>query len=284
MRSIFRSAEMQRTFDERGWVVVPLLTPSEVDELRDLYDRHSAEGDGINPPGAYNDEFAEFSVVHSYPEFRRLAYENVTRIAVPRALDYLDRCRPLVANFVNKPPGGGFVPSHQNMAVTDEGHWCSVSVWIALVDCVSENGTLGVIDGSHRLLRGPRGMWTYRSFAAVEEELARDYLVPVPVPAGHAMILDDALVHGSPRNVAGERRLAIQLIMLPEEADACYFEAEQVREGAVDAAVWHVDEQFFWHFWDGRGDPDHGVVVDHVTVPVPEYDAGDLVALFGAPG
>lgn len=271
IRPTLRSPSADADLARDGFVVLPLLDAEEVARLRSLHERWTATGE-INPPGAYDPTYAEFSVIHSDPVFRREAYRTIDEVVVPRAGEHLVRMRPLVANYVNKPPGTGVVPVHQNWAVVDEEHHRSVSVWVALGDMTVANGTLQVVPGSHRELRGPRGMWAYQAFVEIEDAV-RPHLEPVEVRAGEAIVLDDALIHYSPPNETDEPRLAIQLVMVPDEADARFYQqVEEAPDGGLVVDVWEVAPPFFWDFWHGDGDTAWGTRVDRIHVDRPSYD------------
>ncbi len=274
-RRTFRDDALQTELEVRGYVVVPLLGPDEVASLRERYALAADSPDGVNPPGAYNDVYGEFSIIHSRPDFRRTAFELIDAVVVPRTADVLDDHCPIIANFVNKPPGTGVVPTHQNFSVVDETRFRSVSVWVALVDCTVGNGAMYLLDGSHRLLRGRRGMWAYQAFGSIDEAVLTEHLTPIEIPAGHAIILDDALVHYSPPNSSTERRLAIQLVMIPADAEPIWF--EQVGDdgqGGAEVDVWRIDDEaFFYDFWHGAGDTEHATRLDHVSMQLPSLDA-----------
>jgi ectoine hydroxylase-related dioxygenase (phytanoyl-CoA dioxygenase family) len=271
-RRVFRDPAVEQEFEDRGYVVVPFV---DADVVADLFGHYTtaaqASETGVNPPGAYNDTYAEFSIIHSRPDWRREAFDRITDRLGPRADELLADYRPLLANYVNKPPGTGVVPVHQNLAVVDESRFRSVSVWVALVDCVVENGAMWVLDGSHRSLRGRRGLWAYRSLVAAEEEL-RDHMTPIAVPAGTAVILDDALIHLSPPNVTTECRLAIQLVMVPEEAETIWHQEVGGDGEQVDVDVWRVEPGYFHDMWQGAGDERFGERIDHLTLPAPSLD------------
>lgn len=266
---------LEAEFCERGWVVVPLLSEQETTHLRDFYRTRTADG-SQNAEGAYNPTYAEFSVIHSTPEFRADAFREIVDVVGVRAQEWLRSFRPLVANFVNKLPGQGVVPMHQNWSVVDEQQFRSVSVWVALVDCTVENGTLELLAGSHHDFRDPRGMWAYEAFADVADDV-HALLDRVEVPAGQAIILDDAVVHYSPPNESTRDRLAIQLIMVPESATPRFFQRVDGDDDQMVVDVWEVEERFFWDFWHGDGDARYGTVVDRIRIPSARVGAQEFL-------
>lgn len=281
---VLRDDALQAQLEERGYVVVPFLEAAEVTALVDAYDRIAEELGGSSTPDTYNDTFAEFSIIHSQPEFRRRAFEAITSVLQPVTDRHLVDHRPLIANYVNKPPGTGVVPTHQNFSVVDEAHHRSVSVWVALVDCTSENGAMSMLDGSHRALRGRRGMWAYQAFGRIGQEELDPLLTPVEVPAGHAVILDDALVHYSPPNLTEARRLAIQYVVVPEQAQPVWFQQVGGDDEGIDVAVWNVDERFFFDFWHGDGDTALATSAGTLKLRPADLDLDDLEALLEAAG
>lgn len=281
-RTVLRNPLAQATFERQGYVVIDLIDESTVIDLFRFYADAADAPSGVNDPGAYNDTYAEFTVIHSRPAFRQAVFERLSTVLAPYVNAELVDHRPLYVNFVNKPPGTGVVPPHQNFAVVDERRFQSVSVWVALVDCEVANGAMWMAEGSHRRLRGHRGLWAYESYATVDEAFLRDHLRPVPVRAGQAVILDDAILHYSPPNETDERRLAIQMVMIPAEAEARWYQVSDRRGDDLEVEVWRIeDEAFFYGFSDGRGDPDHGDVVDHLELTAGPLPAATIEALLG---
>ena len=281
-RAVFRNPEQQAEFDRKGYVVMPLLSLGQVDQLVSGYDSIAESLGGASRPEDYNDTYAEFSIIHSRPEFRRQAFDLITSVLGPEAQKVLVDYRPLIANFVNKLPGTGVVPTHQNLSVVDESRYASVSVWVALVDCVLDNGAMSLLEGSHRSLRSRRGMWAYQAFGGIEQGIIDELLTRVEVPAGHAVILDDALVHYSPPNQTDHRRLAIQLVMAPQEVKTLWHQQIGTNEDGLDVQVWEIDERFFFEFWHGDGDDRYGQKVDRITVPSVSLAIEDLQELLGS--
>jgi ectoine hydroxylase-related dioxygenase (phytanoyl-CoA dioxygenase family) len=275
-RSIFKDPALEADFRDVGYVVLPFLDAEQVATLVDGYDRLAADLDGSSAPEDYNDTYAEFSIIHSRPEFRRRAYDLITSVLEPVAERHLVDMRPLIANFVNKPPGTGVVPTHQNFSVVDEAEHRSVSVWVALVDCVLDNGAMSLLQGSHQTLRSRRGMWAYQAFSQIDQGQLDPKLTPVEVRAGDAVILDDALVHYSPPNQTGMRRLAIQFVMIPHEARPLWFQQVGATDDGLDIEVWEIDERYFFEFWHGDGDERYGTHADRITLPKVDLDLAML--------
>lgn len=281
-RTVLRDPAQQDEFERRGYVVMPFLSSEQVQQLVSGYDSIAQSMGGASKPEDYNDTYAEFSIIHSRPEFRRQAYSLINSVLAPEADRVLMDYRPLIANFVNKLPGTGIVPTHQNLSVVDESRYASVSVWVALVDCVLDNGAMSMLDGSHRSLRSRRGMWAYQAFGGIEQATLDELLTPVEVPAGHAVILDDALVHYSPPNQTDRRRLAIQFVMVPQEVPSLWHQQVGTNEDGLDVQVWEIDERFFFEFWHGDGDARYGHKVDRITIPAVELRIEDLQTLLGS--
>jgi hypothetical protein len=283
-RPVLRDPELQAVFEDRGYVTIPLLDPDEVETLVAGYDRLSAEVGGASEAEAYDDTYAEFSIIHSRPEFRRRAFELLSSVLVPAIDRHVVDHRPLIANYVNKPSGTGVVPTHQNFSVVDEAQHRSVSVWVALVDCDLANGAMRMLDGSHRNLRGRRGMWAYQAFSHLPQDELDQLMAPLPVRAGEAVVLDDALLHSSPPNLTAARRLAIQFVMVPEEATPLWFQQTGGDDGGIDVAVWEIDERYFFEFWHGDGDETYASQVDQLRLPSTRVDLPALQALLdGSP-
>lgn len=270
-RAIMRDAEAESQLCARGYAVIDLLAANEVAELRDFYVEHADRGD-LNPEGAYNEEYGEFTIMNSRTDFRREAFDLIDRIVSPRAADHLIDVRAVIANFVNKPPGGGVVPLHQNISVVEEETARSVSVWVALVDMTEENGTLQFVPGTHLHLRGKRGPWAYTEFFGLDEARVASRLTSVPIQAGQAIVLDDAVVHYSAPNRSDVRRLAIQLVMGPDELPSTYYECmeETEEERTLDRLL--IDPAYFFDFWDGHGDRAHAQLLARLVVPRAHHD------------
>lgn len=102
---------------------------------------------------------------------------------------------------------GSAFPWHQDFAYWGKGSPELAGVWIALKDATVDNGCLEVIPGSHRwgvlpVINNDPGNPVLTS----EQE---SLTVPVPVPAGGAILFHSLLVHRSSPNRSDHDRWAI---------------------------------------------------------------------------
>lgn len=134
-----------------------------------------------------------------YSELGDLVREAVTPLAP-------DGVRVLGSHFHVNPAGSsdGIAP-HQDVPLVDEAIASTLNGWIPLSDVSDSNAPLCVVPGSHRFGLVDRSLqmsWRYDGL----DQLFREFAVPVPVPAGHLILFDGALVHCSgPNRSAGDR-------------------------------------------------------------------------------
>lgn len=249
MKRIFVDDVKEQEFQDKGYTVVPFLS---AEEIRMMYEFYLKENK-LMP--TYDPTYAEFSVLNAELENRRKIFDKITSLFLPKLKNLLDGYKPIIANFVCKEPGKGWVPVHQNWAVVDETKYTSVSVWCPLVDVTMENGTLAFVDGSHKHFRGPRGSYANRNFKDVDDLIVNEYLTYLPVKAGEAIVLDDSVIHYSSVNKSDNIRLAIQLIMIPNEAQGYHY-AFHEENGKLMGDLYAVDESYYLGMVNWRGDLD----------------------------
>lgn len=274
---MFLNPKLQQVFDEKGYVVIPFLNAEEVQEMTAYYENNNKRVEN------YDATYAEFSVLNAENETRKKIFEKITSMFLSKAKSVLDNCQPIIANFVCKEPGKGFVPVHQNWAVVDESKYTSVSIWCPLVDTNKANGTLAFVDGSHKFFRGPRGSYANRSFKNVDDLITQNYLTYIDVKAGYAIILDDSVIHYSALNSSGKMRLAIQLIMLPQEAKPYHYTFIE-ENGNVQADVYEVDPAYYLGMQNWMGDLNNYKKIDSFPFEHKYYSETEFKErMFGKP-
>ncbi len=240
MRKIFNNLALQQSFLDAGFVHVPMLSAEEVELILGALARLRPD-DGFTP-----DEFGRkyhCSFLDSNMEYKRATFELIKSVFEPHLGRYLNGYRILNCNFYVKPPGTGEFPIHQNWPAIADLNDTTVTVWCPLQDVTRENGALQFVKGSHKLLPHVEGPTSPAFFDTFRQELIQNYLKPEPMTAGSAVIFDDALIHWSANNDSKRPRIAIQILCVPDEAQAVYFFKDSSSPERFE--VIEVDSDFF---------------------------------------
>ena len=180
----FRDPALEARFRELGWVLVDLISDDDVAELLATCRRHHP-----SPVTTWDSDF--FSSSPQVKAEVRQAITTAFRAGIERVLtDH----QAIMTNFVVNWPGpDGGLPLHHHSSLVDERHHRSVVIWCAVDDAVEDNGTLHVVERSHRVPLGPWSEGRPDWFADRREELVDRHLTGVSVRAGQALIFDNAL-------------------------------------------------------------------------------------------
>ncbi len=220
---------------ENGYAVLPGLFSNAVcDELADWYEQHQPE----NPTGFHTS-------IHSSNVILRRAVTEKVRTHFDSSLErILNRYRPVFSAFTVKEPfSDSAFDLHLDWSMVDETRYTSLTVWVPLVDITEDNGFLWVLRESHRFrytIRGGPGLncWCETMPTAWTE---RYELKKLKLKKGDALIYDHRLFHGSPPNITGIRRLAINHTLIPEEANSLHYQFQ----GLHAVEVLEVPDDFY---------------------------------------
>lgn len=252
MRNVFNDPELENDFRKNGYVSLPFISATEVEELKRLFFETLPHSGGQITPDETGiaDSHAityDFTFIDKKPEYKRRVFEAITRYFRPHMEKLLAGYKPIIANYIRKQSATGEVPLHQNWAFADEKRCSTVSIWCPLVDSTVENGTLQVVPGSHKRfgeMRGPMVPW---ELDQIKKDIINRYLVPLETKAGDCVVLDDSIVHYSAINTTNDLRLAIQLICIPGEFPSIHYHMDpSLSMEKID--VLETDVEFYMQF------------------------------------
>jgi ectoine hydroxylase-related dioxygenase (phytanoyl-CoA dioxygenase family) len=246
---ILRDTALQAEFDKNGYVVMPYLAPNEVEDLvKYLYQEHPV----------ISDDWLFYTSFIMDREKRAAEYQKIHSYCAPHASAiFRDNLVPIGGTYVVKPVGPkARTTPHQETTQIDENKFTGFHLWIALCDITLENGCMRFLPGSHRLpqfLRAVNTPWAYTKVSDVLEE----YMKPVLLPAGHAIVQNSAVIHDSLVNTSGKDRPAIIYSLLEKEASMWYhFRDDSTPKGMVerfeiDPARFYTEQTFGYRPEDG---------------------------------
>lgn len=275
-----RDKALEEKFQRDGYVEIPFITPEEVAALKQqFFDLLPVSGGQITASETgvekSNDITYDFTFIDKNIEYKKAVFDVITKYFAPHVEKWLEDFKPIIANYIRKQSTTGEVPLHQNWAFADEHKVTTVSIWCPLVDSNEENGTLQIVPGSHKRfgeVRGPMIPW---ELYEIRQDIIDKYLVPMNIKAGTAIVLDDSVVHYSAINKTNDLRLAIQLILIPNEVPSIHFHMNPGKS-KEDVEVLEVDKDFYMQFNPWK-QPEGAKVVEkfkyqHRAITIEEFD------------
>ena len=224
VRRTFRDEGLHSKIMSDGFVKVDLLEEDEVAELRQRFELLNPADDFV-PGGVMSPNVRDYHCTFLDPDlayradFDRLVHDLFDH----HVKDLFEDYTLLIANAYVKQPDYGDFEVHQNWNITYDPTDITLTIWVPLFDTNSQNGTLEVIPGSHKLTDTIAAVHDPHYFVDYEDRLESNHLEQVEVAAGQAVIFDDSLIHGSQRNRGTSQRIALQIEAIPKEAIPAVF-------------------------------------------------------------
>jgi len=227
MMRVFRDPQLQESFEKNGYVIVDFYTPEEVKAAEDLYYKIHPKEEGFYPATYSFDK-----------KFRDEMDKGIKAINSRQIENYFQDIRVVCGSFIVKTPGPASGMSiHQDMTLIDESKYTGINIWIPLVDLSVKNGSLFVIAGSHRIFPTYRGSSIREFFSDVMDDMY-DYLQPVFVKAGQAVIFDQSIIHFSPPNYTDSIRIVTNTYICHKETEfRTYFWDNTTEEKFVEGFI-----------------------------------------------
>jgi hypothetical protein len=132
---------------------------------------------------------------------------------------------------------------HSDWTYVDEDRFQSLAIWMPLVDTNENNGTFGLVEQSHKVTNKIRGPLIIESSRNKNEYWAKKYGALLNMKAGDAVLYHHGLLHFSPPNKTNHTRPAINLTVVPKEADCIHY---CIPEGASEIEMYAVEGTDFY--------------------------------------
>lgn len=256
MTSVFKKEFYQNEIHEKGFVQIPLLSEFDVKELLLFFEQQNAN---IKEPF----HTSHFSTNKNY---KQATHDIICKTVFPALEPLLNNFIPIFGNFMVKQAEPTiFMPLHADWTYVDENKYRSIAIWIPLVDTDEENGCLGVIEGSHRIMNKIRGPRIQQSSYTHDKEWVKKTGRLLPVKAGCAVIYDHALLHYSPPNRSGKIRPALNLSLVPKEAEVIHY---CIPEGGNEIELYKVENPQFYIHYSNFQRPETGKLIEKLPTSI----------------
>lgn len=273
LNPVIKDKNLAKTIHEKGYAVMPFLNASQLQEILEFYNKeHQLK---VKNGGMF------YSLYSKDLAYRKRIHETLGELFKPlldeRFVDY----KNIINTFITKisGPESEFY-THQDTTALDEFKHSPLSIWIPLQDMTPENGALSVIEKTHWFFSPYRGVSFPFPFVKINETL-RQYLKPLYVKAGEAIIFDSRLIHNSMPNLSGTDRLVALCGVFPKHADfvTCYKSKDA---GSKIEVFKHDDKYILEHegfYYDCHARPTTGEKIGEIEEDFPEMDAGTFEKL-----
>jgi hypothetical protein len=255
LQSVLTELHVFEVIKERGFAVVPFLSPEELkpvqDKLISFNQIRTSDNEAFYTSGRDHVQARKSAKDLSWPYVAPF----IGRV-VKEEHTHTEGCAWLI-----KPPGDlGSLSPHQDSSLIDETRFASLYGWMPLQDVNEENGTIHVIPGSHRWgihFRSLDVLWPLEGY----NELLLNHSIPIEMKAGELLLFEGALIHGSGINKTNQLRAALNFFFRPKEAEMLHFmKDEATPKGKVESFKINVD---FFHQHNFRERPDPSLFPFH---------------------
>jgi ectoine hydroxylase-related dioxygenase (phytanoyl-CoA dioxygenase family) len=248
MIPLFKDKQQQATFEKEGYLVLPLIDSEEIEALKSLYQSlHLKDEKGFGFHVSMDGLEASKS-----KEVR----DEIWRLLLPKLDQYLENYKPFVASYVVKEVNPkGVVPAHQDWSFVDkeEDGYSSITCWTALIDTYLDNGCMGVIKGSHRIMQNKRPSPSPQTPVPLSEHMFSvfPYLTTIEMKAGEVLFFDNRTFHASPPNTEDHIRLAVGVGVTQKDAALVHYNLKPDSENKT-IQKYAIDPDFFLKYNNSR--------------------------------
>lgn len=230
---VFNDQNLDNQIHEWGFVKIEFLDDWQLSKLTAIY------SDLQNKFG-----YAPFTTFMSedirYKRTVDIAIKNVFEESVKKIFKIHV---PFWGNFFTKNSGSPQMPLHADLQYVDENRCISLNIWAPLSATGKTNATLGVVPGSHRLMKQIRGLNITGAYAENAEVIAEKFVYWLDFKPGEAIIYDHRLLHLSSANNSSDPRVAATLVMVPKnEPITMYFAQKEGDTTFYAYCINHIEE------------------------------------------
>ncbi|MEZ4953329.1 MAG: phytanoyl-CoA dioxygenase family protein [Saprospiraceae bacterium] len=237
MLPVFKDSQLQAEFEENGFVTIPFYTPEEIERLTKLYhDLHPKDEKGFFPSTFSKDK-----------NYRTTADREIRSMGQRSIGQYLKDYKVVGGSFIVKSPGPESIMNvHQDMTLVDESKYSGINIWCPLIDLNDKNGVLYILEKSHRIFPTYRGATIPDIYDKTREEI-KQYMQPLFLKAGEAVIFDQSILHYSPPNLSDKIRIVTNIFFTHQDAAfrIAYFNKNEFK-GQVE--LFEQDDNFMIDF------------------------------------
>lgn len=270
---IFKDQQLQQEFNEKGFVVLPLLSEDEIISLLEIYHYYHQNNNIEN-------SFFASSNLSSY-EIKNAIREAIYPIMLKHFENIFINYSYFGSSFLIKTSGeNSALAPHQDWTIVDESKFVAINIWTPLCDVDTNNGTLYVVPKSQIkseiILRAPTIPFYFQNYI----DIIKKHSVPIIAKAGTAVILNQSLIHYSEPNLSDKTRIAITSGVKSKAAPMLFHYSNN-----HTIERYEMPEEFLLQFEDFYKDiynaPQNGKLIESFQYELPKISAKQFMKNIG---
>lgn len=213
-KPFFKDKTLNKALFEEGYVTLPFLDQSEVEQLKELFWKfhQDSEIEGLHVSAHLKDNDSVQSI------------SDGIQAVFKRAIDeHIENGMTVGGTFITKAANQTeCLEPHQDWSIVDESRFRSYTIWVPLEDTTDDNGCMYVLPKSHEYVRGYRHLTVASVFGQIYEVIWK-HMTPVHLKAGEAVVFDHALGHASKPNLTDKPRIAATHSLISEDPELRFY-------------------------------------------------------------
>ncbi len=250
MKPFLKTEQLEKKYQEFGFVKIPFATNSILIELKKLFTEFCLTTN-------HSDGQVFYSVFSNTLEKNLLLSEKIKKIVLPHLNNYFNDFQLFAPLFLVKLPGNSPLSFHQDWSYLHEQQSPIATLWLPLEETNIHSGCLQVISGSH--------LWktNYRSGSLPSSRHSsqeiRSSAMSIETKIGEAIIFHPAIFHGSQPNLGDKSRIVVAMLILPSDKKPMYF--HQTHKNKLNC--YEMNEALFFEEIDSisQGNPPQNMVL-----------------------
>ena len=240
MNAIIKSIDQQQKMDKQGYITLPLLPQAHCQAFKDIYTKKPYKRDdrGVGFHTGLDQEDSATCKQES---------SQIVEKIMPALRAHLSDFQVITATFIIKEHGThNFTAIHQDWTFVDEEKYNSYTLWCPLQDTDLQNGTLGLLPGSHDFLGNAVRPSPSPPYVPIFKEHMMEifgYLDFLTLSAGQAILFDHRTWHGALPNISKEVRIAIGVSLAHKDANLTH---HYLLPNSNQASIFAVDSGFYY--------------------------------------
>lgn len=244
---------LHRLYVDGYLILENFIEPDELQQLSDLVNTASLPTEHTNGLG-----YTIFNEID--PAFRARHNDGIKAVINPRLKSLLPNHCASFCTWYRKSSDSctNTTPLHQDSSHNLNSNTLDLNIWFPLSDVDVESGCLHVVKGSHVLNTQLRPFCLAFPYSeTIRNLLNEQYLRPIPLKAGQAILYDKRLFHSASANCSDNERVAISCVLRLAEQPMYFVQYSIDNPSLIE--IYEVPDEFYNHYRFGDRPSGQGV-------------------------